>query len=325
MTEHHNSATFHREVSHRCRSNLSRSRAKSLEQRPPAGATWESRRGAGQVEARSPESHAPSAGPAIAPRRSLPASRLRAAPPLPAPRSMGPADRRSRALRADRRARARRPRSGRARGRQAARPHGRGEGAAAPGATRHEARFVREALITARLEHPGIVPVHEAGRWPNGDPYYVMKLVEGRTLKELIAERAHAARAARPVAARDRDRRCRRLRAQRGRDPPRPQAVERDRRRVRRDDRRRLGPRARSQAATCPSRRRRLGARDRARASRRSRARSSARPRTWRPSRRAASSSTSAPMSTRSAPCSTSCSPARRRTPTPRRRPRSTA
>ena len=55
-----------------------------------------------------------------------------------------------------------------------------------------EARFLREALITARLEHPGIVPVHEAGRWwPNGDPYYVMKLVEGRTLKELLAERAH--------------------------------------------------------------------------------------------------------------------------------------
>src|SRR6187402_2109147 len=51
----------------------------------------------------------------------------------------------------------------------------------------HEARFVREALITARLEHPGIVPVHEAGRWPNGSPYYVMKLVEGRTLKELIS------------------------------------------------------------------------------------------------------------------------------------------
>jgi len=54
----------------------------------------------------------------------------------------------------------------------------------------NEARFLREALITARLEHPGIVPVHEAGRWPNGDPYYVMKLVEGRTLKELIAERS---------------------------------------------------------------------------------------------------------------------------------------
>ena len=54
----------------------------------------------------------------------------------------------------------------------------------------HEQRFVREALITARLQHPGIVPVHEAGRWPNGEPYYVMKLVEGRTLKELIASAA---------------------------------------------------------------------------------------------------------------------------------------
>jgi eukaryotic-like serine/threonine-protein kinase len=53
-----------------------------------------------------------------------------------------------------------------------------------------ETRFLREASITARLEHPGIVPVHEAGRWPNGDPYYVMKLVEGRTLKELIAGRS---------------------------------------------------------------------------------------------------------------------------------------
>ncbi|HEY5937779.1 MAG TPA: protein kinase [Kofleriaceae bacterium] len=58
------------------------------------------------------------------------------------------------------------------------------------GESANEARFLREAMITARLEHPGIVPVHEAGRWPNGDPYYVMKLVEGRTLKELIAEKA---------------------------------------------------------------------------------------------------------------------------------------
>ncbi len=53
-----------------------------------------------------------------------------------------------------------------------------------------EARFVREALITARLQHPGIVPVHEAGRWPGGDPYYVMKLISGRSLKELIRDRS---------------------------------------------------------------------------------------------------------------------------------------
>ena len=48
--------------------------------------------------------------------------------------------------------------------------------------------FIREAMITARLEHPGIVPVHEAGHWANGDPYYVMKLVSGRTFKEVMAE-----------------------------------------------------------------------------------------------------------------------------------------
>ncbi|HET9624971.1 MAG TPA: serine/threonine-protein kinase, partial [Kofleriaceae bacterium] len=52
-----------------------------------------------------------------------------------------------------------------------------------------EVRFLREALITARLEHPGIVPIHEAGRWPDGTPFYAMKLVAGRPLRDLIAER----------------------------------------------------------------------------------------------------------------------------------------
>ena len=53
-----------------------------------------------------------------------------------------------------------------------------------------EIRFFREALITARLEHPGIVPVYEAGRWRDGTPFYAMKLVAGRPLRALIAERA---------------------------------------------------------------------------------------------------------------------------------------
>jgi len=52
-----------------------------------------------------------------------------------------------------------------------------------PGAPR---RFVREALVTARLQHPAIVPVYEAGRWPGGRPFYAMKLVEGRSLDALI-------------------------------------------------------------------------------------------------------------------------------------------
>jgi WD40 repeat protein/tRNA A-37 threonylcarbamoyl transferase component Bud32 len=51
-----------------------------------------------------------------------------------------------------------------------------------------QARFMREAMITARLEHPGIVPVHDAGRWPDGTPFYAMKLVAGRPLRQLIVE-----------------------------------------------------------------------------------------------------------------------------------------
>src|SRR4051812_2271356 len=51
-------------------------------------------------------------------------------------------------------------------------------------------RFQREALITARLQHPGIVPVYEAGRWPSGDPFFAMKLVSGRPLDRVIAETA---------------------------------------------------------------------------------------------------------------------------------------
>lgn len=51
-----------------------------------------------------------------------------------------------------------------------------------------EHRFLSEARTTARLEHPGIVPVHEAGRRSDGSPFYVMKKVAGRPLKECIAE-----------------------------------------------------------------------------------------------------------------------------------------
>src|SRR4051812_2118497 len=59
--------------------------------------------------------------------------------------------------------------------------------------TPNEVRFLREVLITARLEHPGIVPIHEAGRWSDGTPFYAMKLVAGRPLRELLAERATVA------------------------------------------------------------------------------------------------------------------------------------
>src|SRR5262245_32048960 len=52
------------------------------------------------------------------------------------------------------------------------------------------ARFVREAQLTARLQHPGIVPVHELARWPDGQPFYAMKMVSGRSLKALLAEKS---------------------------------------------------------------------------------------------------------------------------------------
>src|SRR5204862_5409271 len=39
------------------------------------------------------------------------------------------------------------------------------------------ARFEREVKLAARLQHPGVVPVYDAGFWPSGEPYLVMKLV----------------------------------------------------------------------------------------------------------------------------------------------------
>ena len=52
------------------------------------------------------------------------------------------------------------------------------------------ARFAREATVTARLQHPSIVPVHETGVWPTGEPFYSMKLISGHTLHEAIARAA---------------------------------------------------------------------------------------------------------------------------------------
>ncbi len=45
-------------------------------------------------------------------------------------------------------------------------------------------RLLREARVLARLEHPGIVPVHDAGLLPDGRAYYAMKLVRGLRLDE---------------------------------------------------------------------------------------------------------------------------------------------
>jgi len=52
------------------------------------------------------------------------------------------------------------------------------------------ARFLREAHLTARLQHPGIVPVYELGRSVHGSLYYSMRLVNGHTLREVVEKLA---------------------------------------------------------------------------------------------------------------------------------------
>jgi len=48
------------------------------------------------------------------------------------------------------------------------------------------ARFRREIRITAQLQHPSIVSLHEAGQWASGEPFFAMKKVAGHSLKDAI-------------------------------------------------------------------------------------------------------------------------------------------
>ncbi|HSE31656.1 MAG TPA: serine/threonine-protein kinase [Pyrinomonadaceae bacterium] len=59
---------------------------------------------------------------------------------------------------------------------------------ALPGDEDNRQRMLREAQVIARLEHPGIVPVHDVGMLEDGRIYYAMKYVRGRRLDEYVAE-----------------------------------------------------------------------------------------------------------------------------------------
>jgi len=51
------------------------------------------------------------------------------------------------------------------------------------------ARFLREAMVTGMMEHPGVIPVYELGQTEAGVPYYTMRYVRGRrTLRTAMAE-----------------------------------------------------------------------------------------------------------------------------------------
>jgi serine/threonine protein kinase len=49
-------------------------------------------------------------------------------------------------------------------------------------------RVMHEARTLAKLEHPGLVPVHDVGELPDGRPYYVMKRVRGERLDVALRE-----------------------------------------------------------------------------------------------------------------------------------------
>ena len=52
--------------------------------------------------------------------------------------------------------------------------------------TDSRSRFVLEAEITGRLEHPGIVPVYGLGHYADGRPFYAMRFIQGDSLKAAI-------------------------------------------------------------------------------------------------------------------------------------------
>lgn len=49
------------------------------------------------------------------------------------------------------------------------------------------ARFLVEAEVTGRLEHPSIVPVYALGHYSDGRPFYAMRLIHGESFKDAIA------------------------------------------------------------------------------------------------------------------------------------------
>lgn len=53
---------------------------------------------------------------------------------------------------------------------------------------RSVARFVGEAQIGGQLQHPGIAPIYDLGRFSDQRPFFTMKLVKGKTLAQLLAE-----------------------------------------------------------------------------------------------------------------------------------------
>jgi serine/threonine-protein kinase len=48
-------------------------------------------------------------------------------------------------------------------------------------------RFINESLLTSRLQHPSVIPIYDSGYLEDSRPYYVMKLMNGRSFADLLA------------------------------------------------------------------------------------------------------------------------------------------
>ena len=59
----------------------------------------------------------------------------------------------------------------------------------------HATLLVAEAQTCAQLEHPSIVPVYEIGADSEGNPHYTMRVVRGRTLRDVLVDNEDATKA----------------------------------------------------------------------------------------------------------------------------------
>ena len=57
-----------------------------------------------------------------------------------------------------------------------------------PGAQNHQVRFLDEARSASRLQHPNIAQIFDYGQTPEGQPFLIMELIDGRDLHHILGE-----------------------------------------------------------------------------------------------------------------------------------------
>ena len=52
-------------------------------------------------------------------------------------------------------------------------------------------RFENEAKAASRLDHPNLIKVHDSGLLPDGQPFFIMEMVNGETLSDMVKKSGH--------------------------------------------------------------------------------------------------------------------------------------